>query len=69
MLMLIVLIKTKATANHILDIFSCLEVQINWQCRKQLTVALSTTETEYVALAEAAKKAYKKFLLGYLISK
>ena len=30
---------------------------ISWECKKQTTVALSSTEAEYIALGEAAKEA------------
>ena len=43
---------------------------ITWKSKKQLTIALSSTEAEYVALSEAAREAcWLKYLyeeLGYL---
>lgn len=38
-------------------IFTCLGGAISWNTRKQPTVALSTTEAEYMALAAAAQEA------------
>lgn len=38
-------------------IFRCGNSLINWECRKQACVALSSTEAEYIALSEATKEA------------
>ncbi|KAK2578606.1 hypothetical protein KPH14_001023 [Odynerus spinipes] len=46
-------------------VFSLGECPISWESRKQRTVALSSTEAEYMALTEAAKEAIylRRFLL------
>lgn len=41
---------------------------VSWQCMKQKTVALSSTESEYIALSEACKEAiYLRNILKELI--
>lgn len=37
---------------------------VSWECRKQMSVALSSTKAEYMALSEAAKKSVH--LTGFL---
>ncbi|XP_057478767.1 secreted RxLR effector protein 161-like [Actinidia eriantha] len=43
-------------------IFTIAGVSVSWQCTLQSKIALSTTETEYMALIEAIKEAI--WLLG-----
>ena len=51
-------------------VFKLSEGSISWKCKKQSTVALSSTEAEYMALSEAAKEAiYLRNLLGELTGK
>jgi len=39
--------------------FMLTECPVTWKSRKQRTVALFSTETEYMALSEASKEAFK----------
>lgn len=43
----------KSTTGYLFKIFGCV---VSWTTRKQSTVALSSTEAEFVALCEAAKE-------------
>ena len=38
-------------------LFQYYDASMSWSCRKQICVALSSTEAEYIALAEAAQEA------------
>lgn len=45
------------TGDNILDVFLMCGAAISWRSSKQRTVALSSTEAEYMALPETAKEA------------
>jgi len=49
-----VLDKCRSTTGYV---FTWSQVSVSWRCALQSTIALSTTEVEYMALTETAKEA------------
>jgi hypothetical protein len=55
MVLLMLPMQTMRITNQPLDIFSW-QQEITWKSKKQTTIALSSTEAEYVALSEAGRE-------------